>query len=97
MSPFPLTPLSQTPPDPAPQYFMFPETYGRTLEELAFLFESDTRAEEVRIKVEKQLQQELGDFDYDKGFRTSMVPRTRTTITSAGGKRITDDRFSRWP
>lgn len=36
-------------------YFMFPETYGRTLEELAFLFEDKALAEEATMKVEKQI------------------------------------------
>lgn len=77
---------------------MFPETYGRTLEELAFLFEDDQRAEEVRQRVEKQLQHELGefDFDFDKGSvnRTSdtpLVPRVRTTVTAGGRSRIIDE------
>jgi hypothetical protein len=35
---------------------MFPETYGRTLEELAFLFEDPARAEEATSQVEKQMQ-----------------------------------------
>ncbi|KAF2269714.1 hexose transporter-like protein [Lojkania enalia] len=39
-------------------YFMFPETYGRTLEELAFLFEDKAYAEEARMKVEKTLHHE---------------------------------------
>lgn len=39
-----------------PQYFMFPETYGRTLEELAFLFEDRALAEEATSQVEKQME-----------------------------------------
>jgi hypothetical protein len=35
---------------------MFPETYGRTLEELAFLFEDHALAEEATSKVEKQME-----------------------------------------
>jgi hypothetical protein len=38
------------------QYFMFPETYGRTLEELAFLFEDRALADEATMKVEKQME-----------------------------------------
>jgi hypothetical protein len=38
------------------QYFMFPETYGRTLEELAFLFEDRALADEATKKVEKQME-----------------------------------------
>lgn len=39
-------------------FFMFPETYGRTLEELAFLFEDKALAEEATMKVEKQIHHE---------------------------------------
>ncbi|KAF1976880.1 hexose transporter-like protein [Bimuria novae-zelandiae CBS 107.79] len=81
-------------------YFMFPETYGRTLEELAFLFEHDARAEEVRQRVEKQLQRELGefDFDFDKGSvnrrsDTPLIPRVKTTITAGGKERVIDGRW----
>jgi hypothetical protein len=35
---------------------MFPETYGRTLEELAFLFEDRARADEATLRVEKQME-----------------------------------------
>jgi hypothetical protein len=35
---------------------MFPETYGRTLEELAFLFEDRALADEATAKVEKQME-----------------------------------------
>jgi hypothetical protein len=38
------------------QYFMFPETYGRTLEELAFLFEDHARADEATTHVQKQME-----------------------------------------
>ncbi|QRD07141.1 hypothetical protein JI435_308340 [Parastagonospora nodorum SN15] len=37
-------------------YFMFPETYGRTLEELAFLFEDRSLADEATKQVEKQME-----------------------------------------
>jgi hypothetical protein len=40
-------------------YFMFPETYGRTLEELAFLFEDQSLAQRANRSVEKQLEYEL--------------------------------------
>ena len=35
---------------------MFPETYGRTLEELAFLFEDHALADEATTHVEKQME-----------------------------------------
>ena len=34
-------------------YFMFPETFGRTLEELAFIFEDRSKAERAVAAVEK--------------------------------------------
>ncbi|EGS20242.1 uncharacterized protein CTHT_0047580 [Thermochaetoides thermophila DSM 1495] len=38
-------------------YFMFPETFGRTLEELAFIFEDKKLADEAVAAVEKIVQQ----------------------------------------
>jgi hypothetical protein len=35
---------------------MFPETYGRTLEELAFLFEDHALADEATTHVQKQME-----------------------------------------
>lgn len=72
-------------------YFMFPETYGRTLEELAFLFEDKARADEARLNVEKHINHDidLSDWGYDKGVTT-----TRITAQNKVGF---DDRFSRWP
>ena len=37
---------------------MFPETYGRTLEELAFLFEDQELAEKATAAVEKTIHHE---------------------------------------
>jgi hypothetical protein len=37
-------------------YFLWPETSGRTLEELAFLFEDKDRAEQAAAATDKQLQ-----------------------------------------
>jgi len=45
-------------------YFMYPETSGRTLEELAFLFEDKALAEQAVVAVEKQIHQE--DMDPTK-------------------------------
>lgn len=67
---------------------MFPETYGRTLEELAFLFEDKARAEEARVNVEKHINHEMEDFAYDKRVTTRITAQKRIGI---------DDRFSRWP
>ncbi|KAF2194081.1 hexose transporter-like protein [Zopfia rhizophila CBS 207.26] len=48
-------------------YFMFPETYGRTLEELAFLFEDKALAEEAIVAVEKQIHHEDNPAVSEKG------------------------------
>ncbi|CZR68698.1 related to hexose transporter protein [Phialocephala subalpina] len=43
-------------------YFMYPETSGRTLEELAFLFEDKELADQAVVAVEKQIHHEdMGD------------------------------------
>jgi hypothetical protein len=68
------------------QYFMFPETYGRTLEELAFLFEDRALAEEAAAKVEKQIAQELEEWGGPKSVKTH--------ITATGDERF--ERFERW-
>ncbi|KAL4887693.1 general substrate transporter [Aspergillus karnatakaensis] len=44
-------------------YFIFPETHGRTLEELSFLFEGKDKADEVAAAVHKH----IGDADEQKG------------------------------
>ncbi|KAL2846430.1 general substrate transporter [Aspergillus pseudoustus] len=41
-------------------FFFFPETYGRTLEELSFLFEGKEKANEVAAAVHKQLGEAEG-------------------------------------
>jgi hypothetical protein len=78
---------------------MFPETYGRTLEELAFLFEDRTFAEEATMKVEKQIHTELDEW------RTSYQPpglgagTTTTHITAMQGARQQErvrDYHERW-
>jgi len=73
---------------------MFPETYGRTLEELAFLFEDKSFAEEATLNVEKQIHTELDEW------RTSYVPpQGVTTHISAAGPQPQDPfhDYSRWP
>ncbi|KAK4223358.1 putative sugar transporter [Podospora fimiseda] len=49
-------------------YFFFPETFGRTLEELAFLFEDKHLADQATAAVEKVLNQhnETGSINNDK-------------------------------
>lgn len=40
-------------------YFFYPETYNRTLEELAFLFEDKELANQAVVAVEKQIHQDV--------------------------------------
>ncbi|KAH8812527.1 general substrate transporter [Xylogone sp. PMI_703] len=47
-------------------YFMYPETSGRTLEELTFLFEDQTLANQATIAVEKQIHHEDNSPDEQK-------------------------------
>jgi hypothetical protein len=58
-------------------YFMFPETYGRTLEELAFLFEDQALAEQATINVEKHIRYE----DTEVWPKESMSPRRREFLS----------------
>ncbi|KAF1934891.1 hexose transporter-like protein [Clathrospora elynae] len=47
-------------------YYFFPETYARTLEELAFLFEDRALADEATHQVEKQIEYAERRFSYMK-------------------------------
>jgi hypothetical protein len=69
---------------------MFPETYGRTLEELAFLFEDKAFAEEATMKVEKQIYTELDEW------RTSYKPEGVTTHISAAARDNPFHDYNRW-
>jgi len=53
-------------------FTFYPETHGRTLEELAFLFEDKELADEAVAAVEKQIHHE---HDHEKGH-TTVVERT---------------------
>ena len=44
-------------------YFLWPETSGRTLEELAFLFEDKDKAEQAAAATDKQLQHDEVDSE----------------------------------
>ncbi|KAF1993458.1 hexose transporter-like protein [Amniculicola lignicola CBS 123094] len=59
-------------------YFMFPETYGRTLEELAFLFEDQSLAEEATARVEKQIHHE--DNEVVTELQDKHVPTTNKEV-----------------
>ncbi|KAG9238886.1 hexose transporter-like protein [Amylocarpus encephaloides] len=52
-------------------YFFYPETSGRTLEELAFLFEDKEFADKAVVAVEKQIHHE--DMDVDEEKRAAIV------------------------
>ncbi|KAG6836484.1 hypothetical protein H0H93_007583 [Arthromyces matolae] len=47
-------------------YFLFPETHGHTLEELAFLYEDDKVVEQKK-RVEKEIHEHEGDLKIDEG------------------------------
>ncbi|KAJ5776238.1 MFS sugar transporter [Penicillium nucicola] len=58
-------------------YFFFPETSGRTLEELSFLFEDKDKANEVSAAVHKQIDQ---DDEKKTGTAHVEVQETRTAV-----------------
>ncbi|CAG8952997.1 hypothetical protein HYFRA_00003187 [Hymenoscyphus fraxineus] len=59
-------------------YFLFPETYGRTLEELSFLFEGSDKAERAVIAVEKQIDGGKGEAEESKGGESMHIEETKT-------------------
>jgi MFS family permease len=61
-------------------YFMFPETYGRTLEELAFIFEDKNKAERAIAAVEKA---RAGLDDDEKRVSLSTVEDTHGQLGRA--------------
>jgi len=68
-------------------YFLWPETSGRTLEELAFLFEDKDKAEQAAAATDKQLQHvvDAGD-NYRVGMSdqdgTGMAEKDATGVTT---------------
>jgi sugar porter (SP) family MFS transporter len=56
-------------------FTFYPETYGRTLEELAFLFEDKELADKAVAAVEKQLHESEGHGDHEKNTAT-VIERT---------------------
>ena len=58
-------------------YFFFPETFGRTLEELSFLFEDRALADRAVAAVEKAIHHE----------DNSIQDMERTELAETGGKR----------
>ncbi|KFH46590.1 Hexose transporter-like protein [Hapsidospora chrysogenum ATCC 11550] len=60
-------------------FLLYPETSGRTLEELAFLFEDETLNERLTTAVEKQMHNEVG-IDAAKNDLPSQPPQEAKTI-----------------
>jgi hypothetical protein len=54
-------------------YFFYPETYGRTLEELAFLFEDEALADRAVGAVEKTIHHGSGDPIGEPGIEFTQV------------------------
>ncbi|KAK4151654.1 general substrate transporter [Chaetomidium leptoderma] len=59
-------------------YFMFPETFGRTLEELAFMFEDKALADEAVAAVEKVVNQDT--FDSIEQKKAGTTTDTKETV-----------------
>lgn len=87
---------------------MFPETYGRTLEELAFLFEDRALAEEATMNVEKQMQyserrqsrvEERTSWEMDVVIPNPVRARSREHSRGDSGQRrgeVRDMRSGNW-
>ena len=68
---------------------MFPETYGRTLEELAFLFEDRALAEEATMNVEKQMewaQRRYSRVDERMSWEMDVVIPSKDGARNNGGR-----------
>lgn len=61
-------------------YFMFPETFGRTLEELAFMFEDKRLADEAVAAVEKVVGHTGGDVEERVSTEKRGVAETKETV-----------------
>lgn len=57
-------------------YFLFPETFGRTLEELAFIFEDKEKAERAVAAVEKA----RAGLDDDKAISHTIVENANRRV-----------------
>ncbi|KAL1976496.1 hypothetical protein VTN31DRAFT_2778 [Thermomyces dupontii] len=57
-------------------FFLFPETYGRTLEELSFLFEGD-KAHQVAAVAQKQL---AGDGSKDDTLHVEIIAEKKSSV-----------------
>jgi hypothetical protein len=71
---------------------MFPETYGRTLEELAFLFEDNMLADEATTHVQKQMEwSERRWSRMDERMTWEMDVLIPTIARNGGGEEIANE------
>lgn len=63
-------------------YFLWPETSGRTLEELAFLFEDKDKAEQAAAATDKQLQH---DEVEGENYRTGVSEKDGPAVVQSEG------------
>jgi len=57
-------------------YFFYPETYGRTLEELSFLFEDEELVDKQVVAVEKTIHHDVGDVIGEPGIEVGHTEET---------------------
>lgn len=68
-------------------YFLWPETSGRTLEELAFLFEDKDKAEQAAAATDKQLQHDDGAGE---DYRTGVSEKEGPTVVQSEGTPVAE-------
>ena len=68
-------------------YFLWPETSGRTLEELAFLFNDKDKAEQAAAATDKQLQHDDGAAG---GYRTGVSEKDGLTVMQSEGAPVVE-------
>jgi hypothetical protein len=68
-------------------YFLWPETSGRTLEELAFLFEDKDKAEQAAAATDKQLQH---DEDVGENYRTGVSEKDGPAVVQSEGAPVAE-------
>ena len=68
-------------------YFLWPETSGRTLEELAFLFEDKDKAEQAAAATDKQLQH---DEVEGENYRTGVSEKDGPAVVQSEGSPVAE-------